>query len=161
MTQMDQHAREPGDRPARLAAQVRQLFADVAGFEISAEDGDTPFMELGMDSLTLTQVSLQLGKAFPVGITFRQLMEDCASVDRLVAMLDARLPPDPPGDVFEEAGPAPSVSPLPSSLPEAAGAALPPATPTDMDMVRFLVARQMQLMARQLALLSQGIGANP
>lgn len=142
-------------RQARLWARVRELFADATGFEIAPADGDTPFIELGMDSLMLTQVSVQLGKAFPVGITFRQLMEDCASVDRLVSMLDARLPPDPPPDhQLDEAGPAS----LSTSLPKAASAALPSTAPADTDTVRFLVARQTQLMTRHLTLLSQCTG---
>ena len=134
-------------RQARLSARVRKLFADATGFEIALADGDTPFIELGLDSLMLTQVSVQLGKAFPVGITFRQLMEDCASVDRLVSVLDARLPPDPP---LEETEPMP--------LPDAAGAVLHPAQSGNADAVRLLVARQMQLMTRHLALLSQCTG---
>ena len=142
-------------RQARLSARVRKLFADATGFEIALADGDTPFIELGMDSLTLTQVSVQLGKVFPVGITFRQLMEDCASVDRLVSALDARLPPEPPPDYqLDEAGSAP----LQSSLPKAASAALPSTAPADTDTVRFLVARQTQLMTRHLTLLSQCTG---
>ncbi|MGY0560480.1 phosphopantetheine-binding protein [Luteimonas sp. A277] len=147
MTHTDRQAMEPGGRHARLSARVRELFADVTGFDISMEDGDTPFVELGMDSLTLTQVSVQLGKVFPVGITFRQLMEDCASVDRLVLELDARLPPDPP---LKEAEPLP--------LPDTGSAAIPAAPSVDADAVRHLVARQMQLMTRQLALLSRCTG---
>lgn len=152
--------REPSkpaaDRRARLSARVREVFADVAGFGIDDEDADTRFVELGMDSLMLTQVALQLRKAFPVAVTFRQLMEDCASVDRLVSMLDAHLPPDPP-----EAPPAPpAAGDVPAAAsPLAGGIRIPHGAPEgmalDADAMRALVDLHAQLMVKQLAMLAQ------
>ena len=45
-------------------------------------DAERHFVELGLDSLTLTQVALQLKKAFGVKVTFRQLMENARSLER-------------------------------------------------------------------------------
>lgn len=149
------------DRRARLSARVRAVFADVAGFGIDDDDADTRFVELGMDSLMLTQVALQLRKAFPVAVTFRQLMEDCASVDRLVAMLDARLPPDPPDPPDPPEAPlAPAEGDVPAAAsPPAGDARIPHGAPggmaLDADAMRALVDLHAQLMVKQLAMLAQ------
>ena len=157
-----------GPRHARIAAQVREVFEDVAGFEIPDDGDGASFIELGLDSLMLTQVALQLQKAFAVPVTFRQLMGECASLQRLVGMLDAQLPPEPeaptapaaPPVVAAPAAPAPAQAVMPT-MPRMP--AMPHAAPGaravgDAGAVRNLIAQQMQLMAQQLALLS---GARP
>src|SRR5690606_8140127 len=154
-----------------LAVQVREVFEDVAGFDIQEEDDGANFIELGLDSLMLTQVALQLQKTFAVKITFRQLMGDCASLGRLVAALDAQLPAEPqpaaPAVVAAPA-PAPVAAAAPAPVPAAAAAAspamvaplLPASLPVaarpggDSSAVRTLIAQQMQLMSQQLALLA-------
>src|SRR5690606_6741889 len=165
-----QDTQAPG-RASRLAVQVREVFEDVAGFDIQEEDGGANCIELGLDSLMLTQVALQLQKTFAVKITFRQRMGDCASLGRLVAALDAQLPAEPrraaPAVVAAPA-PAPVAAAAPALVPAAAAAAspamvarlLPAPLPVaarpggDSSAVRTLIAQQMQLMSQQLALLA-------
>ncbi|GAB3356723.1 amino acid adenylation domain-containing protein [Lysobacter tyrosinilyticus] len=77
-----------------LMARLKDVFLETAGFDLSEADADANFMELGLDSLMLTQVSLQLQKAFGVKVTFRQLMSECSSIGRLVEMLEAEVPAD-------------------------------------------------------------------
>lgn len=154
------------DRRPRLSAQLKEVFEDVAGFDLSEADGDANFIELGLDSLMLTQVALQLQKTFSVKITFRQLMAEYASLDRLVAALDAQLP--------AEAAPAPAALPvaqLPVEAVAPAVAAVASATPAAFampvqplaggDALRDLIAQQMQLMSQQLALLAGAPSAAP
>lgn len=139
----------PVDRRPRLVAQLKDLFEDVAGFDMADAEAEANFMELGLDSLMLTQVALQLEKAFGVKVSFRQLMGECASLDRLAGMIDAQLPPEvlaPPQAVMP-ASPSPAVAaPVATQgVPMMAG---------DGDFARQVIAQQMQLMAQQLALLS-------
>ena len=156
-----------GSRHARIAAQVREVFEDVAGFEIPDDGDGANFIELGLDSLMLTQVALQLQKTFAVPVTFRQLMGECASLQRLVGMLDAQLPAEPeapaaPATPQVAAAAAPAApAPVQAVMPPmpAMPLAVPGARPVgDAGAVRNLIAQQMQLMAQQLALLS---GARP
>ncbi|MEP6633282.1 MAG: aminotransferase class III-fold pyridoxal phosphate-dependent enzyme, partial [Luteimonas sp.] len=142
------NAAPPADRRPRLVAQLKEVFEDVAGFDLADADPTANFIELGLDSLMLTQVALQLQKSFGVKITFRQLMSECASVDKLATMIDAELPPET----------AQIVSPL---IAGTAIATLPSILPTSMqsvvsgdDYVRQVIDQQMQLMAQQLALLT-------
>ena len=60
-----------------------ELFSRSSGIEIGTYDRQTTFLEMGMDSLFLTQVSLVLKKELKVAITFRQLLEDYCSLDLL------------------------------------------------------------------------------
>ena len=145
----------PVDRKPRLVAQLKEVFEDVAGFDLADADLDSNFIELGLDSLMLTQVALQLQKTFAVKITFRQLMGDCSSLGRLAGTLDAQLP--------QEAQPAVH-APTQAALASTAPAWVPmPAMPSTSsaggDYVRQIIEQQMQLMAQQLALLTGGVPA--
>ena len=81
-------------RQSQLVERLRTLFEDVAGVDLSAADADTAFIELGLDSLTLTQASIQIKKAFSIKITFRQLMENYRSFATLAEFVDSQMPPD-------------------------------------------------------------------
>ena len=83
---------EIGDRYTRLLTQLREVFGAITGFELDGTDAAANFIELGLDSLMLTQVAVRLQKMFAVPVTFRQLMTDCASLDRVARVLDAQLP---------------------------------------------------------------------
>src|SRR3546814_3334194 len=63
------------DRKPRLITQLKDLFEDVAGFDLADADSGANFIELGLDSLMLTQVALQLPKSLGSKVSFRQLME--------------------------------------------------------------------------------------
>ncbi len=125
------------------------------------------FVELGLDSLALTQVATQMQKTFGVKVTFRQLMESYSSLDSLARHLDASMPPDavPPAAA---AAPAPAAfAPVPVATAQAMPAgvvAMPPQSPRcrsslqfaadpNAPFVRTLIEQQMHLMAQQLALL--------
>ena len=84
------------ERLPRLVAELRALFENTSGVEMAAVPADAPFVEAGLDSLALTQVALQLRRAYGVEVTFRQLMSDLGSLGRVAEALDARLPPDAP-----------------------------------------------------------------
>src|SRR5690606_14104189 len=108
-----------------------------------------------------------LQKQFPVKITFRQLMGECASLERLAARLDAELPPDaacarPELPQAQAAGASPpqagpsqgQATPSLPAIPVPAAAAMPLPAAAGNEFPRLLNAQQMQLMAQQLALLS-------
>src|SRR3546814_216770 len=46
------------DRKPRLITRLKDLFEDVAGFDLADADSGANFIELGLDSLMLTQVAL-------------------------------------------------------------------------------------------------------
>jgi amino acid adenylation domain-containing protein len=145
---MESHmsAATASDRKAAILARLRSLIDDVSGVEIAEGDATLPFVELGLDSLALTQVALQLKKAFGVDVSFRQLMESLRSLDSLSAHLDAKAPVE-----AVQAAPAmPVVAPAPVIPP---GLAMSAAGGAPNSLVQQVIQQQMQLMAQQLALL--------
>ncbi|MFZ2754996.1 MAG: amino acid adenylation domain-containing protein [Lysobacteraceae bacterium] len=80
---------DASDTLPRLVA----LIEDVSGFEIGTSETDTPWLELGLDSLALTQLALQLQRAFQVKVTFRQIMEQYGTAAQLATHLDASRAP--------------------------------------------------------------------
>ncbi|MFC3715268.1 amino acid adenylation domain-containing protein [Luteimonas soli] len=135
----------------RLVARLRALFEDAAGLEVP--DPDLNFIEAGLDSLMLTQIALQLQKAFGVKVTFRQLMGECSSLGALAAMLAPQLPDEPVVEVA--AAKAASVPPQPEPAATARSSAVPSAVGSDSAGMRTLVDQQLQVMSQQLALLAK------
>src|SRR3546814_16316585 len=100
------------DRKPRLITQLKDLFEDVAGFDLADADSGANFIELGLDSLMLTQVALQLQKSLGSKVSFRQLMGECSTPHRLAARLADELPPDAaPAPPAQPAAPPPPPEP--------------------------------------------------
>ena len=89
-------------RANRIRAILAELFEELSGVQISQADGSTTFLEMGFDSLFLTQVTQGLQNKFGLKITFRQLLGDQSTLDALTAYVDEKLP----ADVLAEPAPA-------------------------------------------------------
>jgi amino acid adenylation domain-containing protein len=146
-------------RKQHLAEQAAEVFERISGEDLAAADRATPFVELGFDSLFLTQAAQALSQKFGIKLKLRQLLETLPSVDALAAFLDEQLPAGafeaaPVGAARaanETATPTVSTaSPLPN-FPSAAPAIALAAG--DAGAVQALVMQQLALMARQLELL--------
>ncbi|QDK79695.1 amino acid adenylation domain-containing protein [Spirosoma sp. KCTC 42546] len=137
-------------RKDTLLKKINQLLEDASGIELDGISSDTSFLEIGFDSLLLTQVALTLKKEFGIPVTFRQLTSEYTSPEQLVNYLDQTLP-------VEVQQPAPLSAPMPINQPVVAynpvstGSAL--GNPA-LD----LIAQQLQLLAKQIELLQ---GGNP
>jgi glutamate-1-semialdehyde aminotransferase/acyl carrier protein len=146
------------------------VFDEVSGIDPGESDPSVTFLELGLDSLALTQVATQIQKTFSTKITFRQLMEAYPSVERLAEHMDDTLPPDaspPPAEPTNgTAHPAPAPAPIvtvagPIALPSPAPAmAMPPRAAAPSSVLQAVVDQQLAIMAQQLALLA-GAGVAP
>ncbi|AMM24058.1 type I polyketide synthase [Variovorax sp. PAMC 28711] len=159
MTAAMPHASTAPARHAALSSRLRAIFEDISGVDMAQADGAVLFVELGLDSLTLTQAAGQVKKHFKVNLSFRQLMESYRTFDSLAGFLDATLPP--------EAAPVAVAVAMPAAVPAAAQAvvaprsmalAMPQFMPTasidGQPLMHQLIAQQMQLMQQQLALLA-------
>ncbi len=105
-----------------LIDDLRGVFEDVSGLDLSQADPASLFVELGLDSLTLTQASIQVRKRFGVAVTFRQLLAQWRSLrllaDHLQAALSAAQSHRP-----ASAQSAPALAPYANAAPRAEGAA--------------------------------------
>jgi len=79
-------------RKDRLLAASRALLEELSGYDLSQVDPATSLLELGLDSLLLTQAAQVFHRKFGVSITFRQLMEELGSLQQIAEHLDATLP---------------------------------------------------------------------
>jgi amino acid adenylation domain-containing protein len=143
------------NRRDTLLPALRSLIGDIAGIDLDDAPLVTPFVELGLDSLVLTQVAIQVKRRYSVNITFRQLHEQYNSLGNLLEFLDATLPVEkfaPPTSVAQ-----PSASPqLPSSqvMTHLLQSSMPVSSDDSaMAFKKEVVRQQLQLMAQQLALL--------
>jgi amino acid adenylation domain-containing protein len=89
-------------------AQLKKLLADLSGLDLSVAPGTTSLLDLGFDSLFLSQVAITVTRRFGVKITLRQLLGDLGTLDALAAVL-------PPSEGCAPARPTPS-APAPAPL---------------------------------------------
>ncbi|WP_181016043.1 non-ribosomal peptide synthetase/type I polyketide synthase [Pseudanabaena sp. BC1403] len=175
-------------RKQQLIPQLQEVLETTSGLEIDGSDGTITFLEMGLDSLSLTQVAMALKKKFKVKITFRHLLEDYPNLDTLSDFVLRSLPAD--------AFPAPLATPVAAipttvspTLPAATlvatptppstytpamsnpigqtntvynnGSVLPSISPELAGTMQAVVAQQLQIMAQQLQLLGQAGGSAP
>ncbi len=83
----------PGTRLDRIRALVTEALADLSGLTPDELRPDVGFLELGFDSLFMTQAAAAIGRATGVRISFRQLFEDTPTIEALTRVLDERMAP--------------------------------------------------------------------
>lgn len=78
-----------------LIGEIKNLLENASGIEMRGIDPALNFIEIGLDSLLLTQVAITLKKEFNIPISFRQLNENLNTINLLADYLDSKLPNDP------------------------------------------------------------------
>ena len=72
---------------AGAIAQVREMLRDISGLDMAAFPGTTGLLELGFDSLSLSQIARAVFRKFGVKVTLRQLLTD--TLDSLAAHIES------------------------------------------------------------------------
>jgi len=162
--QTENNIKQTVDTPMRkdlLISKIKELLEDASGIDIAEAPLHASFIEIGFDSLLLTQVAQSLSRAFGITITFRMLNEDYHNLDRLGDYLDKLLP----ADAFQ---PSPAVVEtssvgLPAAMPVVP--ALPQIPPQAVSAPSFdtisLISQQISLISQQIALLQGAAVAAP
>jgi len=154
---------------------LKDLLRELSGVDLADKDASATFLELGFDSLFLTQARQSLQSKFGVKITYRQLSEDLSSLNALAAHIDASLPPEAfplePTPAASDPQTSPS-GPTPATVPTnrppvASGVGLPdlpnaqPLSVGSSNLLERLFNQQLQtmsqLMAQQLATLQGSV----
>jgi amino acid adenylation domain-containing protein len=160
-------------RKQRLIPILKEVLETTSGLEMGGASETITFLELGLDSLSLTQVALALKKKFKIKITFRHLLEDCPNLDTLSDFIDRALPADAlpaptptvstaSSETLSGSTPVMITPPSSSSMNGSSPERLVPPIAPDLEAngaIAALVAQQLQLMARQLELLGQAKAA--
>ncbi|MEJ6482500.1 aminotransferase class III-fold pyridoxal phosphate-dependent enzyme [Nostoc punctiforme UO1] len=78
----------------KLIPLLKEIIEETSGLEIASVDDSTTFLEMGLDSLSLTQVGLALKKKFQVKVTLRQLLEIYPNLGTLADFINPALSPE-------------------------------------------------------------------
>nr|WP_315193013.1 non-ribosomal peptide synthetase/type I polyketide synthase [uncultured Aquabacterium sp.] len=150
------------NRLPRIEQEIVRILGDVAGLPPETVDRNATFVDQGLDSLSLTQATLEFEKAFGVKMRFRRLLEDVDTLSKLAVFLDGQVPAD--RFAPEAAQPAASTSAAAAALQAGDVAFAPvqtlvmpvaPTQPGSQNAVMAVIQQQMQIMQMQLALLGQ------
>ncbi len=76
-----------------MLSELKALITDLSGIDLADAEADASFLELGFDSLFLTQLTQGIQSKFRVKLTFRQIMESYPTLGTLAAHLDATVAP--------------------------------------------------------------------
>jgi amino acid adenylation domain-containing protein len=79
-------------RKTIIAEKLKTILENSSGISMDDVNPEMNFIEIGFDSLLLTQVALNLKKEFGLPVSFRQLNESHASLSSLARFLDEHLP---------------------------------------------------------------------
>ncbi|UWQ19947.1 non-ribosomal peptide synthetase/type I polyketide synthase [Jannaschia sp. M317] len=139
------------------------LIADMAGMELAPDDADSSFLELGLDSLFLGQLTQEIGRTFKVQFGFRRLTGDLGTPTALADFILAENPAAAPAAASTpEATPAPvaAAAPAPAMLQAPVPAQMPPlaAGSDTATIMQAQMAAMQALFSQQLAALG---GAAP
>jgi amino acid adenylation domain-containing protein len=138
-----------------IEQELRRVLSDVSGVPAAEIDSNATFIDQGLDSLSLTQATLEMERVFGVRLRFRRLLEDLDTLGKLAAFLDAELP----ADKFAPPPPQPVVAPVPHIAMAPTVAALQSYGEPIASSAMFvsqpgesLLGRQLQLIEEQLRL---------
>ncbi len=151
------------NRKIKLLEKISDIIMNTSGIEIESSDQNHNFLELGLDSLVLTQMAITCRNDFNTPITFRQLNDELSTPDLLAEHLDTVLPK-------EVYAPAPVAAP-PVHIPVQNTVTHQVAAPVQQTHVPAysnnnntraidLIAQQLQLLGKQLELM-QGNNSGP
>ncbi len=125
----------------KLTEQIKTILYDASGVELQEMQPDCTFIEMGLDSLLLTQVSISLTKKFNVPVSFRNLNESFDTIELLAAYLETKLPKEAVQQEENLASKQSAFSNQPSNPAVNDGSVL------------NLLAQQIQLISQQIGLL--------
>src|SRR5690606_37416998 len=139
-------------RKEKLIKRLKEILENASGSETEGRNPDSSFLEIGLDSLLLTQLALTLKKEFKLPITFRKLTEEYSNLSSLADFLDANLPQEGKSE------PAVSIGQIETRIAATAERReehITGHTANSKSTVAIeLISQQIQLLAKQIALLS-------
>ena len=142
----------PGSAPdhtAQVVKRLQTLFSELSGIDAGTLAPTSTFLDLGLDSLFLTQASNALNKKFGVKVSMRDLLDDCSTLQALAA----RIAPAMPVDAAPAPEPAATPAAATATVPQRATAPTPAPQTVTGDTLHQVLAQQLELMSRQLEML--------
>jgi amino acid adenylation domain-containing protein len=149
------------DRISDVSTAISAIFEDLSGEKPAASDAQTTFLEMGYDSLFLTQVAQKIQSQMKVKVTFRQLLGEFATIPALAKFLADKMPAPQPAAApvaVAAAGGLAGATPAPrAASPVGAATAFAGGASGIEGLFRDQLQAMSQLMNRQFEML-QGLG---
>jgi amino acid adenylation domain-containing protein len=137
----------------KLKLKIRQVLEDASGIEMENIDADRNFLEIGLDSLLLTQVAISLKKEFSLPVTFRKLNEEYPTIELLAEYIGKNTVQEeqPEQDHVHVQAASPAVPSITSAEQYLNGSHtnLAPANDTALG----LIAQQLEILSKQVMLM--------
>jgi amino acid adenylation domain-containing protein len=141
------------DRKTRIVAEIKAILSELSGVGVDEIGENTTFLQMGFDSLFMTQANGAFQKRFEVKITFRQLFADRQTPSALASYIDGLLPLDAfpaPALAIEELTSVPKEGGSPEFVSRG-GAANP-------ELIEDVIRKQLEIMQEQLEILGASHG---
>ncbi len=135
-------------RKSTLLEKIKQVLENASGIEMDGVNAHQNFLEIGFDSLLLTQVAISLKNEFKLPITFRKLHEEFPNLDLLTTYIDQNTAPDPVNTVVNEVQSQQAVQP---SFQQAFSTATNHIPVNDTAL--GLIAQQLDILSKQVMLM--------
>ena len=139
-------------RDAEIRSAILATLEGLSGDSLTQADSDASFLELGFDSLLLSQAAQEMQGRFGVKITFRQLLGDQSTVPTLTKFICAALPETAAPPAIPTAAKLQVPVAAAPEFPAAAVTAVPAVTQTPVSAgVEGLLHEQLQTMQRLMS----------
>lgn len=144
-----------------IEQELRRVLSDVSGIPAAEIHDGASFLEQGLDSLSMTQASLEFERVFGVRLRFRRLMEDLDTLEKLTKFLDGELSSDKfaPAALAQATAAPSAIQAAPAvvgaatpAAPLTVAAAAPAVMPLALPAGDSLLARHIYLIEEQLRL---------
>jgi amino acid adenylation domain-containing protein len=135
-------------RKSTILDKIASIVSLTSGIDYPQEAASMSFLDLGLDSLTLTQLATRLKKDFKLAISFRQLNEEFSSPSLLADFLDINLPKEE----YNQSSDASSV-PHSSAASLQSGNSQTQSSSAQANPTLDAIAQQLQLLGKQIQLL--------
>jgi len=109
-------ARPSADRGAQMIKRVQALFSELSGMDAASLDPSAMFLELGLDSLFLTQAIGAIQKRFGFTVSLLELLGECSTLEALAARMVSAMPADPARERIAPASATPPAAKAGSAL---------------------------------------------
>lgn len=136
-------------RKTTILNNISSIVSQTSGIDYPSDASSHSFLDLGLDSLTLTQLAIRLKKDFKIAITFRQLNEEFGSPSLLADYLDQNLSKEE----YAATEPVKTVSNAVVTASSVANTPIPAQFNNQSNTALGLIAQQLQLLGKQMELL--------
>jgi len=139
----------PGSRKEQILSMLLRKMETASGIPGDQIDVTANLFQMGLDSLMLTRLSGSIKKVFHVEIRMKQFYEETDTIDKLVGLIHEKIPED----ALQITETPPDTPPGKATTPDRTPRGGTPADEASDSVLERVMARQLDLMSRQLELL--------